>query len=204
MKRILLSACLAIALAGAVSAQQTKKGIVAEGGAVDDRGSARVLYWDLDAKGAAGQFAVNYGRPVWKKEYEDPANFDKMTKGQVWRMGSNFWTELDTCVPLEISGKKVGVGLYFLGLHRSDDGEMWSLAFIDPDKVRAAHLDAFEIRKAPIAFEVPVTFKKLAVPVAEKLTIRMVYKKENDRHVMMELAWGNMEITAPIVATVAK
>jgi hypothetical protein len=204
MKRILLSTCLSVTLAGAVLAQQAKKGIVAEGGGADDRSSARVLYWDLDAHGAAGQFAVNYGRPAWKKEYEDPANFDKMTKGQVWRMGSNFWTELDTCVPLEISGKKVGVGLYFLGLHRSDDGEKWSLAFIDPDKVRAAHLDAFDIRKAPISFEVPVTFKKLAAPVAEKLTITMVYKKEDDRHVTMELAWGNVEITAPIVATVAK
>ena len=94
MKRILLSAGLAMSLAGAVFAQQAKKGIMAEGGGVDERGSARVLYWDLDAKGGAGEFAVNYGRPAWKKEYEDPAKFDKMTKGQVWRMGSNFWTEL--------------------------------------------------------------------------------------------------------------
>ena len=204
MKRILLSAGLAMSLAGAVFAQQAKKGIMAEGGGVDERGSARVLYWDLDAKGGAGEFAVNYGRPAWKKEYEDPAKFDKMTKGQVWRMGSNFWTELDTCVPLEVSGKKVGVGLYYLGLRRSDDGEKWSLVFIDPIAVRAAHLDAFDIRKAPISFEVPVTFKKLAAPVAEKLTITMVYKKEDDRHVTMELAWGNMEISAPIVATVPK
>lgn len=204
MKKALMSAWMAFAFAGAVFAQQAKKGIIAEGGGVDDRGSARVLYWDRDADGGAGEFAVNYGRPVWKKEYEDPANFDKMTKGQIWRMGSNFWTELDTCIPLEISGKKVGVGLYFLGLHRSEDGAKWSLAFIDPAKVRAAHLDAFDIRKAPISFEAPVTFKKLAAPVAEKLTIRMVYTKENDRHVTMELAWGNMEITAPIEATAPK
>ncbi len=204
MKKVLMSVCVALTVAGAVFAQQAKKGIVAEGGEADDRGSARVLYWDLDANGGAGQFAVNYGRPVWKKAYEDPANFDKMTKGQVWRMGSNFWTELDTCIPLEISGKKIGVGLYYLGLHRSEDGTKWSLAFIDPAKVRAARLDAFDIRKAPISFEVPVTFKQLAAPVAEKLTIRMVYKKENDRHVMMELAWGNMEITAPIEATLPK
>ncbi len=202
MKKVLMSACMVLTFAAAVCAQQTKKGIVAEGGNVDDRGSARVLYWDRDANGAAGQFAVNYGRPVWKKEYEDPANFEKMTKGQVWRMGSNFWTELDTCLPLQISGRKVGPGLYYLGLHRSEDGEKWSLAFIDPAKVRAAHIDAFDIRKAPIWFEVPVTFKKLAAPVAEKLTIKMVYTKENIRHVTMELAWGNMEVSVPIEATV--
>lgn len=189
-------------LAATAFAQQAKKGIAPEGGGVDDRGSARVLYWNLDANAAAGQFAVNYGRPVWKKAYEDPATFDKMTKGKVWRMGSNFWTELDTCLPLKISGKSVTPGLYYLGLRRSEDGEKWSLAFIDPAKVRAAHLDAFDISKAPIGFEVPVKFKKAASTLAEKLTITMVYTKENDRHVTMELAWGNMEITAPIEVTV--
>lgn len=198
MKKALRVATLVIALAAAGLAQQTKKGIVAEGGGVDDRASARVLYWNEAANAAAGQFAVNYGRPVWKKEYEDPATFDKMTKGQVWRMGSNFWTELDTCLPIKMGGKSVRPGLYFLGLHRSEDGTKWSLAFIDPAKARAAHLDAFDIRKAPIEFEAPVTFKKAATPLAERLTLRMIYSKENDRHVTMELVWGNMEITAPI------
>ena len=31
---------------------------------------------------AAGQFAINYGRPVWKSIYEDPAKFDAMTQGK--------------------------------------------------------------------------------------------------------------------------
>jgi Protein of unknown function (DUF2911) len=204
MKKTLMSACMVLAIAGAAFAQQAKKGIGAEGGDADDRGSARVLYWNLDANHAAGQFAVNYGRPAWKKAYEDPANFDKMTKGKVWRMGSNFWTELDTCLPLEISGKKIDVGLYYLGLHRSDDGSTWSLAFIDPAKVRAGHIDAFDISMAPVSFEVPVTFKKLEGPMADKLTIRMIYTKQDSRNVTMKLNWGNMEITAPIVATVTE
>ena len=199
---LLITACTL--LAATAFAQQAKKGIAPEGGSADDRGSARVLYWNLDANAAAGQFAVNYGRPVWKKEYEDPATFDKMTKGKVWRMGSNFWSELDTCLPLKISGKSVSPGLYYLGLRRSEDGSQWSLAFIDPAKVRAAHLDAFDIAKAPIGFEVPVDFKKTSATLAEKLTITMIYTKENDRHVTMELAWGNMEITAPIEVTVAE
>ena len=128
-------------------AQRSKPAIVAEGGQPDDRASARVLYWNTVKNGAAGQFAINYGRPVWKSVYEDPANFDRMTKGKIWRMGSNFWTALDTCLPLKISGKDVPAGYYYLGLHRSEDGSKWSLAFIDPAKVRAAHLDAFQIEK---------------------------------------------------------
>ncbi|MGE5325847.1 MAG: DUF2911 domain-containing protein [Deltaproteobacteria bacterium] len=202
MKKILVSVCMVLAFACTAFGQQSKKGIAAEGGDADDRGSARVLYWNLDTNHAAGQFAVNYGRPVWKKAYEDPANFDKMTKGKVWRMGSNFWTELDTCLPLEISGRKVTAGLYYLGLRRSEDGSKWSLAFIDPAKVRAGHIDAFDINMAPISFEVPATFKQVATPAAEKLTIRMIYTKEDIRHVTMKLVWGNMEVTVPIVATV--
>lgn len=202
MKKTLMSVCMVLALAGAAFAQQAKKGIVAEGGDADDRGSARVLYWNQDTNHAAGQFAVNYGRPVWKKAYEDPAGFDKMTKGKIWRMGSNFWTELDTCLPLEISGKKVSAGLYYLGLRRSEDGSTWSLVFIDPAKVRAGHIDAFDINMAPVSFEVPATFKQPVGLAAEKLTIHMAYKKEDIRHVTMEVAWGSMEITVPIVATV--
>ena len=204
MKKIPWTLTFVLGLAVAASAQQARKGIAAEGGGVDERGSARVLYWNLGANAAAGQFAVNYGRPVWKKEYEDPATFDKMTKGQVWRMGSNFWTGLDTCLPLKIGGVSVKPGLYYLGLRRSEDGSKWSLAFIDPAKVRAAHLDAFDIRKAPIWFEAPVTFKKASAMPADKLTLRMVYTKEDSRHVTMELAWGNMEISVPIEATVGE
>jgi Protein of unknown function (DUF2911) len=201
MKKALVAASMVMALAAAGFAQQAKKGIAPEGGGADDRGSARVLYWDLDANTAAGQFAVNYGRPLWKKDYEDPAKFDAMTKGKVWRMGSNFWTELDTCLPLKIGGKNVDPGVYYLGLHRSEDGTQWTLAFIDPAKVRAAHLDAFDIRKAPLWFETPVSFSK-ASTMAEKLTITMVYSKEDYRHVTIKLVWGNMEITAPIEVTV--
>lgn len=71
-------------LAVCVQAQQAKPVIIAEGGSrPDDRGSARVLYWNTKLDTAAGQFAINYGRPVWKKGYEDKARFDAMTNGKV-------------------------------------------------------------------------------------------------------------------------
>lgn len=203
MKKSFWTVMLVAGLTGSAFAQQAKKGIEPEGGDADDRGSARVLYWDLDRSGSAGQFAVNYGRPVWKKDYEDPAKFDPMTKGKVWRMGSNFWSELDTCLPLKISGKSVGVGLYYLGLRRSEDGSKWSLVFIDPAKIRQMKLDGFEIQKAPILFEAPMSNDKAAAPT-EKLTITMSYKKEDFRHVTMKVVWGNLALSAPIEATVSQ
>ena len=183
-------------------AQQARVTLVAEGGLPDDRGSARVLYWNEAKHAAAGQFAINYGRPVWKSAYESPATFDGMTKGRTWRMGSNFWTTLDTCLPLKISGKSVPVGYYYLGLHRSEDGAKWSLAFIDPAKVRAGHIDAFDIAKAPIAFEVPMTIAHVAAK-REKLTIELSYPKDDIRHVTLDVAWGTLALTAPVEVAVS-
>lgn len=171
-----------------------------EGGAPDDRASARVLYWNQRTNSSAGQFAIDYGRPRWKKDYEDPAKFDAMTKGKVWRMGSNYWTTLDTEVPLKISGKDIPVGSYYLGMHRSLEGK-WSLAFIDPGKARGAHLDAFEIQKAPIEFEAPLSIAKPA-KMAERLTITLTYPKGNPRKVTLKVLWGNLALAAPVAATV--
>src|SRR5208283_2719107 len=118
--RIALGAVVLLSLIPA-HAQQSKPVVTPEGGPPDDRASTRVLYWNRLQHAAAGQFAIDYGRPVWKSVYEDPVKFGQMTKGKVWRMGSNFWTTLDTCLPLKISGKDVPVGYYYLGLHRSED-----------------------------------------------------------------------------------
>jgi hypothetical protein len=198
--RIALAAFVLLSLVSA-HAQQSKPVIEAEGGQPDDRASARVLYWNDAKHGAAGQFAIDYGRPVWKSAYEDQVKFDQMTKGKTWRMGSNFWTTLDTCVPLKISGKNVPVGYYYLGLHRSTDGSKWSLAFIDPAKVRAAHVDAFNIDRVPISFEAAMSMTNAAAK-AETLTIELTYPKDNIRKVTLNVAWGTLGLTAPIDVTV--
>jgi hypothetical protein len=181
--------------------QQQKPKIVAEGGTPDDRASARVLYWNTQTDAPAGQFAIDYGRPVWKKEYEDPAKFDAMTRGKIWRMGSNFWSILDTQLPLSMGGVKIPVGVYCLGLHRSEEGSEWSLVFIDPGKVRKGRLDAFLIEKAPVEFEALVSSTKVETQ-AEKLTITLSYPKGDIKHVTMRIAWGNLALSAPIEVAV--
>ncbi len=203
MKSRLLLGAWALFFAVAAQAQQTKKPITAEGGGVDDRGSTRVLYWNSNINGAAGQFAINYGRPVWRKTYEDKAKFDAMTKGKVWRFGSNFWTSLVTDLPLNIGGKDVAPGAYYLGLDRSADGSQWSLAFIDPAGVRAAHIDAFDIQKAKVAFLAPVAQGKPGA-LASKLTVTLSHPKDDIRNVTLKIAWGTLVLTAPIKVTVSE
>jgi hypothetical protein len=184
-------------------AQQPKPVIVAEGGAPDDRASARVLYWNTRKDASAGQFAIDYGRPVWKNAYDDAAKFDAMTKGKTWRMGSNFWTTLDTSLPLKISGREVPPGYYYLGLRRSADGSTWSLAFYDPMEVRAINLDAFDINKGRARFEVPMTIAETRTK-SEKLTIALFYPKEATNKVTLQVAWGSLTLTVPIEATVSE
>ena len=185
-----------------IAESQQKPKVVAEGGTPDDRASARVLYWNAQTDSAAGQLAIDYGRPVWRKEYNDTAKFDAMTRGKIWRMGSNYWTILDTNLPLSIGGKKVPIGLYYLGLHRSEEGSEWSLAFIDPAKARKMHLDAFQIERAPVEFDAHMSNVSKAEGPAEKLTITLSYPKNEIKHVTMRVAWGNLVLSTPIEVTV--
>jgi hypothetical protein len=178
------------------SAQQRAR-IVAFGSDSPERGTTRIGYYDREKNGGAGQFAIDYGRPVWKTDYEDSAKFDTMTKGQVWRLGSNFWTVLDTDMPIKISGKTVPVGSWYLGLKRSGDGATWSLAFINPAKVKTAMLDASEIGKAPVEFEAPMTLGK-ASDVKEKLVIDLIIDQSNIYNASLSIAWGKLKLSAPV------
>ena len=181
--------------------QKPRPKIIAFGSDSPERGTTRVGYWNNEKNMGAGQFAIDYGRPVWKKEYEDPATFDKITKGKVYRLGSNFWTTLDTDMPLNIAGKTIPAGVWYLGLHRSDDGGTWSLVFIDPAKARAAHVDASEIERAPIAYKTPMTIDQPGEP-KDKLTIDLVFKRTDIANVKLTIAWGKVQLSAPIQAPV--
>jgi Protein of unknown function (DUF2911) len=197
MKLKLVTAAFTLTFASLLAAKQADR-ISVEGGGPDDRASARLLYWDDQANTAAGQFAINYGRPVWKKAYGDPKTFDSITNGKVWRMGSNFWTNFYTDLPLTIGGKTIAPGFYFLGLQRSADGSSWSLAFIDPVKVRKAKVDAFDIRKAAVEFTAPMTAEAAGPDVVEKLTITITHPENDIKNATLKIAWGHLALSAPV------
>jgi hypothetical protein len=204
MRRVTTLALLAItliigltSLAGAQNNKPAPPPIVAFGSDSPERGTTRVGFWNTRKNMGAGQFAIDYGRPVWKKDYEDVAKFDAMTKGHVYRLGSNFWTTLDTDMPLTIGGTTVPAGLWYLGLARSADGATWSLVFIDPAKARAAHVDASEIERAPIAYKAPMTVEQ-AADMKEKLTIDLIFQRANPKDVTLRVGWGKLQLSAPV------
>jgi hypothetical protein len=192
-----LAFTLILALASIAGAQEKRPPILAFGSDSPERGTTRVGYWDTTKNKGGGQFALDYGRPVWQAAYEDAGRFDTMTKGKTWRMGSNYWTTLDTDMPLTISGKTVPAGLWYLGLHRSDDGSKWSLVFIDPAKARTAHMDASEVNRAPVEFEAPVAMEAPG-ELRDKLTIDLAYQQSNLQEVTLKIAWGKLRLSAPI------
>jgi hypothetical protein len=204
MTLTVLGVTLILGLGSLALAQEKKPApppIVAFGSDSPERGTTRVGFWNTRKNMGAGQFAIDYGRPLWKKDYEDTAKFDQMTKGHVYRLGSNFWTTLDTDMPLVIGGTQIPAGLWYMGLHRSDDGATWSLVFIDPAKARAAHVDASEIERAPVSFKAPMAVES-AAEVKEKLTIDLVFKRANPKDVTLRVAWGKLQLSAPVVVPV--
>jgi hypothetical protein len=192
---IFLSMVLSLGLTSKARQQAPK--IEVFGSDSPDRGTTRVGYWNDAKNGGTGQFAIDYGKPVWKKAYEDTAKFDAMTNGKVWRLGSNFWTVLDTDMQITISGKSVPAGYWYLGLKRSSDGSSWSLAFIDPRKVKQSQLDASEIGRAPVDFEAPMTLEKSS-EIKDRLAIDLVIDKAHIYQPTLRIAWGSLQLSAPI------
>jgi Protein of unknown function (DUF2911) len=198
MKQTIAVAILSFLLAPVVQAQEKKSPVVAlSEPALGERGTSRVLYWNQEKDVAVAAVTVDFGRPVWKKEYDEAIRFDLATKGKVWRLGNDYWTILDSNVPMKIAGRDIPIGLWYLGLDRSNDGSSWSLAFIDPVKVRRSRLDAFAMDTVPVDFKVPMTTEQPA-GLTEKLTLTLSASKEDIKSVTLRISWGRLQLMAPV------
>jgi hypothetical protein len=198
MQRTIVIAALSFCLIPVLHAQDKKSPVIAlSEPALGERGTSRVLYWNPEKEVAVAAVAIDFGRPVWKKEYDDPLGFDLATKGKVWRLGNDYWTILDSNVPIKIAGRDIPIGLWYLGLHRSDDGSSWSLAFIDPVKARRSRLDPFAMDTVPIDFKVPMTAEQSS-GTTEKLNLILSAQKEDIKNVTLRISWGRLQLMAPM------
>lgn len=203
VKHWLTSSCVAgllVSLASLTNGQEKKPAIIAFGSDSIERGTVRVGYWNREKNTGAGGFFIDYGKPVWKKDYEDTAKFDAMTKGKIWRLGSEYWTVLDANIALKISGVRVTPGQWYLGLERSQDGSSWSLVFVDPSKARSQRLDPSEIGKAPVEFKAPMMIES-GTQTVEKLTLVLDLPKGDLKQSTLRISWGNLQLKAPIEAS---
>ena len=197
MKNFSLLASLLLFFNSMAAAQQGQYWIYGQN--VEDRASTRIGYWHKNVNAGLGEVVVSYGRPAWKKDYEK--KLDEMTKGKIWRMGSNYWSLLDSTLPVRLSGVRIDPGLYFLAVRRSQDGTKWELLFIDHEKSRQKGLDAYDVGtrpdEIPILFTAPLTFEKRKT-VEEQLTVLLSLNQGSETEGLMELTWGDFALTAPV------
>ena len=156
------------------------------------RGATRIFYWF--GPDSAGQVAMQYGRARWKQQY---AQFLSKPSGQRWRCGENFWTTLDTNMPLVIGGTKGPIGLYYVAM-QNDKQRGLELVLLDPQQIRKQRLDAYEVTKTTGGLIIPLK-RSPAQPSAGRLSIELtVTKKERDRGAL-EISFGGNLLRADVV-----
>jgi hypothetical protein len=190
--------CAAVVLHG----QNRLSNVVVESEpSLGERGLTRILYWNPQKDAPVAAVSIDFGRPVWNRQLDIPAAFDQLTRGKVWRLGNDYWTILDTNLPLTIAGRDIPVGLWYLGLHRSADGATWSLAFINPVKARAGHMDGHWMDAVPVQFKVPLTVESTTAAMTEKLAITLSAQPDDMRNLTLRIAWGRLHLATPVRAT---
>jgi tetratricopeptide (TPR) repeat protein len=155
------------------------------------RKDCRLFYWA--GNGSPGQMVVSYGPVTWKDSYEGQFQAKTMTNRR-WRLGSNFWTTLDTNMDITIGGQKVPAGYYYITLEKKDDGNL-VLALNDPAQIRARKLDAFQAHETKGGIEIPMAHAT-SEDVAGELTISF-HKGDASGQGNLEIRFGGHSLNAP-------
>ena len=145
-----------------------------------------------------GQVCIDFTPPEWKKDYNDDKKLDQMTRGQRMRFGKDFWSRLDTSVPLDLGGIKVPAGSYYLALERSKD-DKWSLVLLDPARMREQRVDAFDTASTKGGTLVPLTCSR-SKESQERLKIEFLVDKKDSRKAILDLHWGTYKLSTPLTA----
>lgn len=165
----------------------------------EPRAMARVVYFNAsgaaNANPIAGEYAIEYGKPAWRAEYD--ANFDELTRGKRLRLGKDWWTTLHTFTTLEFGGKEeLKPGSWYLALERSQKGE-WSLIALEPAPILKSKLDAFGSAQTRGGVKLPLQYEATQEASAE-LSIRFLEEKEQLRQQTLEIRFGKHRLTATV------
>ncbi len=155
------------------------------------RGNTRIFYWWKN--NSAGQVSIDYGTPKWQREF---TVFMVQPNGKRWRLGQNFWTTLDTNMPLAIGGVSVSAGYYYCVLQNTrKDGA--KLILLDPEKVRAQRLDAFEAHKTTGGIEIPLK-KEVVKRDTDTLVIELSVDRKKKDLGKLRIHFSRYEMTADV------
>src|SRR5262249_49317250 len=121
--------------------------------------------------------------------------FDKQLKGRV-RLGSNYWTTLDTWNGLSIGDKDVKAGEYFLALECSDKSQ-WSLVLLDPEPLRKSKVDGYSSAQTKGGQLGPMKYEATK-DSADSLSIKFVGDAKDTKLQTLEIRFGKHRLTAAV------
>ena len=156
----------------------------------EPRAMARVVFFGNT--GVAGEYAIEYGKPAWKSEYDQ--DFAKLTHGKRLRLGKDWWTTLNTYCALTFDKVEIKAGEYFLALDCSEKGD-WSLIALDPEPLRKSKMDAFSTSSTKGGSRIPMVYEVTKDEVKE-LSIQFLADEKKPRDQTLEIRFGKHRLTA--------
>lgn len=161
------------------------------------RKNARVAWFG--AGGSPAQIAIDYSPVPWRADYEKDFASGKFF-GRKWRLGSDFWTRIDTWVELRFGDVVVPAGYYYLTLEQRDADSI-VLRLHDPVAVRRQRLDASQAARVEGGIEVPMVHAKTDA-VQETLDIALAMQPGSRTDGDLTIAFGGHRLSAPFVASI--
>ncbi|MCA8966715.1 MAG: tetratricopeptide repeat protein [Planctomycetes bacterium] len=149
--------------------------------------------------GSPGQITIEHAALPWKDEYEARVGSEQLM-GKKWRLGSDYWTSLDSSLPMKLAGVEVPAGYYFLTLEQRD-AKTFILALHDAAAVKKLKMDAYVADRLKGGIEVPLTHSTHDDVVVETLSIQLRIKPADQDHGTFDIEFGTHLLTAE--ATVA-
>lgn len=144
--------------------------------------------------GCRGQVAIEYGTVAWKAEFGEQLESGAFD-GQRWRLGSDFWTNLDASTPFTLGGQRFAAGSYFLVAERSKEGK-YSLTVLDAAATQKSRLDAFESQKTTGGVTLELAHEKGDTEVAN-LTLKLATAGPQSTKGSLVISFGPHKLSAP-------
>jgi len=157
------------------------------------RQSTRVIWFDQ--KGSPGQVAIDWSPVTWNDEYDVALAAGKFV-GKRWRLGADFWTTLDTSIPLQMGAVTVPPGCYYLTLVQRA-GDSFVLAVHDAATVRKQKLDGAFAQQLQGGLEVPLTHAATDDEAAQ-LAIRLATEAGAGGKGSLTIHFGGHELATAI------
>lgn len=150
-------------------------------------------------KGSPGQLSIDYSPVPWSAKYEEVVKSGQF-QGKKWRLGSDFWTRLDTSLDLKFGEVAVPSGYYYLTLEQRD-AETYVLALHDAAAVKKQKLDAFMSDRLQGGIEIKM-MHKATDDVAKQLAIEIEMKPGSKTEGLISLRFGGHALAAPFTAKI--